>query len=41
MSELITGLFHDRSQAERAVEDLKNLGYSQNDISVMLNDKAV
>ena len=38
MADLITGLFHDRAEAERAVNDLQNLGYSQNDISVMMND---
>ncbi|MBV9848199.1 MAG: DUF2382 domain-containing protein [Armatimonadetes bacterium] len=38
MADLITGLFHDRAEAERAVTDLQNLGYSQNDISVMMND---
>ena len=39
MADLITGLFHDRADAEQAVNDLQNLGYSQNDISVMMNDK--
>lgn len=38
MSQLITGIFHDRTEAEQAVDDLKNLGYSQNDISVMMNN---
>jgi uncharacterized protein (TIGR02271 family) len=38
MAQLITGLFHDRAEAEQAVADLQNLGYSQNDISVMMND---
>ena len=38
MADLITGLFHDRAEAEQAVNDLQNLGYSQNDISVMMND---
>ena len=38
MADLITGLFHDRAEAERAVNDLQNLGFSQNDISVMMND---
>ena len=38
MADLITGLFQNRADAERAVADLQNLGYSQNDISVMLND---
>jgi hypothetical protein len=38
MADLITGLFRTRAEAERAVADLQNIGYSQNDISVMLND---
>ncbi|MBV9849797.1 MAG: general stress protein [Armatimonadetes bacterium] len=39
MADLITGMFRNRADAERAVADLQNLGYSQNDISVMLNDQ--
>ena len=39
MADLITGIFHDRAEAEQAVNDLQNLGYSQKDISVMMNDK--
>ena len=39
MADLITGLFRDRAEAERAVADLQNLGYSQNDISVLMNDE--
>lgn len=38
MANLITGMFHDRTSAERAVADLQNLGYGQNDISVMMQD---
>jgi len=36
---MVTGLFQDRSAAEQAVEELKDLGYKQNEISVMMNDK--
>ena len=39
MSDLITGLFHDRAEAERAAADLQNLGYAQNDISVLMDDR--
>ena len=39
MSELITGMFRDRSSAERAVADLQDVGYSQNDISIMMSDQ--
>lgn len=39
MAGLITGMFRDRASAERAVADLQNLGYTQNNISVMMNDK--
>ncbi len=39
MAQLITGLFHDRDEAERAVSDLQDLGYPQGDISVMMNDR--
>lgn len=38
MANLITGMFRDRPSAERAVADLQNIGYTQNDISVMLSD---
>jgi uncharacterized protein (TIGR02271 family) len=38
MAELITGLFQTRAEAERAVNDLTSLGYSQSDISVVIND---
>jgi hypothetical protein len=36
---MVTGLFYDRQQAERAVEDLHELGYRQDDISVMMSDE--
>ena len=39
MAELITGMFRDRTAAERAVADLQQLGYTQSDISVMMNDQ--
>ena len=39
MSDLITGMFRDRASAERAVADLQNVGYTQGDISVMMNDQ--
>jgi len=39
MADLITGTFRDRVFAERAVADLQQLGYTQNDISVMMNDQ--
>ena len=39
MADLITGMFRDRLSAERAVTDLQNLGYAQQDISIMMNDQ--
>ena len=39
MANLITGMFRDRASAERAVADLQQLGFTQNDISVMMNDQ--
>ena len=39
MADLITGMFRDRSSAERAVADLQGLGYAQNDISIMMNNQ--
>jgi len=41
MGPMITGMFNDRAAAERAVEDLHRLGYSQNDISVMIQDETI
>ena len=38
MADLITGTSNGAA-AERAVADLQNLGYSQNNISVMLSDQ--
>ena len=32
-------MFRDRVSAERAVADLQQFGYTQNDISVMMNDQ--
>ena len=37
MTDLITGIFQDRDAAERAVADLQDLGYTADDISVVLN----
>ncbi len=39
MAELVTGMFLTRDSAERAVADLQELGYTQNEISVMMNDQ--
>ena len=39
MSDLITGMFRDRISAERAVADLQESGYSQNEISIMMNNQ--
>jgi hypothetical protein len=39
MTELITGLFRNRTSAEQAVTDLKNLGYQPNEVSVIMHDK--
>jgi hypothetical protein len=38
MSKFISGLFPDRVEAERAVDALEDLGYAQNDISVIMNE---
>jgi hypothetical protein len=36
MTTLISGLFPDREEAERAIDALEDLGYAQNDISVVM-----
>jgi hypothetical protein len=41
MTNLITGMFRDRVEAEHAVADLQSLGYKQNDISVMIQDETI
>jgi len=33
-----TGIYHDRADAEDAVTRLRALGYSENEISVMMHD---
>jgi hypothetical protein len=35
----IAGLFHDRADAERAIHELKDLGFSGSDIGVVLRDR--
>jgi hypothetical protein len=37
MDEWLTGLFRDRGDAERAVDDLRQAGFDVDDISVMMN----
>jgi len=37
---LVTGMFNDRTDAERAYETLNSRGYAQNDIHLMMSDKA-
>ncbi len=39
MARSIAGLFEDRAQAERAVEDLKAAGFSQDRIGIVMQDK--
>ncbi|MGH9825864.1 MAG: hypothetical protein ACREDR_21760 [Blastocatellia bacterium] len=38
MATLVTGIFKTRSTAERAIEDLVNIGYSREDISLLMSD---
>lgn len=38
MSQLITGVFHSRSRAEQAVDELMRLGFSRDDISLLMSD---
>lgn len=38
MTDLITGLFQDRTYAEQAVNDLKDLGYQPNEITVAMSN---
>ncbi|HMD01429.1 MAG TPA: hypothetical protein VKG44_00560 [Candidatus Baltobacteraceae bacterium] len=40
MAKLITGLFHDRFSAERAVDELERIGYPRSEISVLMDDAA-
>ena len=40
MSNLITGLFDTESAAENAVAELKQVGYGQNEISIIMKDRA-
>ncbi len=39
MSNLVTGLFDNESAAENAVAQLKQLGYGQNEISIIMKDR--
>jgi len=39
LADLITGLYHNRSSAEDAVDKLENLGYKREDISVIMHDR--
>jgi len=39
MAELVTGMFLTRASAERAVTDLQELGYTQDEISVLMSDQ--
>jgi hypothetical protein len=38
MARFITGVFHDRVEAERTVEELEDLGYDRSEISVITNE---
>lgn len=38
MSHLVTGIFHSRDSAERAVDDLIRSGFSANDVSLLMSD---
>src|ERR1044072_5104446 len=40
MANLITGLFDTEAAAENAVTQLKALGYGQNEISIIMKDRA-
>jgi len=40
MANLITGLFDSESAAESAVSQLKNMGYGQNEITIIMKDRA-
>lgn len=40
MSNLITGLFDSETAAEKAVAELKTIGYTQNEISIIMKDRA-
>ncbi len=39
MAEPIIGMFWDRASAERAMADLQQMGYTQNDISILMSDQ--
>ncbi len=39
MSNLITGLFDSEPSAEKAVSELKQIGYTQNEISIIMKDR--
>jgi hypothetical protein len=39
MANLITGLFDTEAAAEQAVRELKNLGYTQDEISIIMRDR--
>ena len=40
MANLITGLFDTEQAAENAVSQLKQLGYGENEISIIMRDRA-
>jgi hypothetical protein len=40
MADLITGLFDSEMAAESAVSQLKNMGYGQNEITIIMKDRA-
>ncbi|GEM_PF-2521332 len=39
MSNLITGLFDSETAAEKAVSELKQIGYTQNELSIIMKDR--
>jgi hypothetical protein len=41
MTPMVTGMFRERASAETAVSDLHTLGYTQSDISVMIEDGTI
>ncbi len=41
MADLITGIFHNRSTAESAVDRLEALGYEREEISVLMHDQTM
>jgi uncharacterized protein YjbJ (UPF0337 family) len=38
-NQMLTGLFNDRQSAERAYSSVKNRGYTDNDVNLMMSDK--